>query len=146
MLSAIKKEIALRSTSFTQQIETIYFGGGTPSVLTPSEIAELIEQVQSHFDVSENPEITLEANPDDLSQSMLQSLSSSSVNRLSIGIQSFDNRELKMMNRAHNADQALQCLDAAFPLFKNISIDLIYGMPDSSFGILAKKYSTGIGV
>jgi len=132
MLSAIKKEIALRSTSFTQQIETIYFGGGTPSVLTPSEIAELIEQVQSHFDVSENPEITLEANPDDLSQSMLQSLSSSSVNRLSIGIQSFDNRELKMMNRAHNADQALQCLDAASSLFKNISIDLIYGMPDSS--------------
>lgn len=139
MLNAIKKEIAIRSVTFSQSIETIYFGGGTPSVLTPTEIAELIHQVQSHFNVSKNPEITLEANPDDLNTSTLQSLSDSYVNRLSIGIQSFDNRELKMMNRAHNADQAIQCLDAASKLFKNISIDLIYGMPDSSLASWQKN-------
>lgn len=132
LLEALNTEILLRSTNFSDPIETIYFGGGTPSILKPSEIIQLISQVRTYFDVIDKPEITIEANPDDLNPSVLQALSDASVNRLSIGVQSFDDRELKMMNRAHNADQAHRALEDATVFFQNISIDLIYGMPESS--------------
>ena len=130
LVLALAKEITLRKKEFENEcIETIYFGGGTPSVLTLEEINFLIQQVYQNFTVSDNPEITLEANPDDLSESYLVALSKSAVNRLSIGVQSFFEEDLKMMNRAHNSEEAIKCLEIATRYFDNISIDLIYGIP-----------------
>jgi oxygen-independent coproporphyrinogen-3 oxidase len=133
MVLAIAKEIAMRKEEFAgQTVETIYFGGGTPSVLTNAEIQLLIDAVYTNYSVGSNPEITLEANPDDLSIERIIELSKSPVNRLSIGIQSFFEEDLKLMNRAHNALQAEECLAEAVKHFDNISIDLIYGTPGMS--------------
>jgi len=132
MIDALIHEIYLRKEEINEAIETIYFGGGTPSVLTNDEINQILESIFSLFDVIENPEITLEANPDDLSEARILSLSKSKINRLSIGIQSFFEDDLKTMNRAHNAKEALHCLEIATKYFENISIDLIYGMPNMS--------------
>ena len=130
LVLALANEIALRKKEFANEVvETIYFGGGTPSVLTLEEINFLIQQVYQNFTVAANPEITLEANPDDLSESYLMALSKSAVNRLSIGVQSFFEADLKLMNRAHNSEQAIKCLEIATHYFDNISIDLIYGIP-----------------
>ena len=139
MVLALAKEIELRKNEFENDVvETIYFGGGTPSILEISDIKLLIDAVYKHFDVIENPEITVEANPDDLSPSLsfrrnlFEELKAIGVNRLSIGIQSFFEDDLKLMNRAHNADEAKKCLEFATQYFDNISIDLIYGMPNMS--------------
>lgn len=133
MVSALKKELVLRKEEFNNEVvETIYFGGGTPSVLTSEEIKQLIDSVYENYQVSENPEITLEANPDDLSNIRIIELSNSPVNRLSIGVQSFFQEDLKLMNRAHSAEEASESLAEAARLFDNISIDLIYGIPGMS--------------
>jgi oxygen-independent coproporphyrinogen-3 oxidase len=133
MVMALSKEIEMRKKEFENEtIETIYFGGGTPSVLTTTEIQFLIDAVNENYGVSENPEITLEANPDDLSKERIVELSKSPINRLSIGIQSFFEDDLQLMNRAHNSTEARKCLEEATKYFDNISIDLIYGIPDSS--------------
>ena len=133
MISALKRELVLRKEEFKDEvIETIYFGGGTPSVLETIEIIGLINTVYSNYQVAENPEITLEANPDDLSKEKLLELSDSPINRLSIGIQSFFAEDLLFMNRAHNANEAEQCIKEAIRHFDNISIDLIYGIPGMS--------------
>ncbi|PXY41568.1 coproporphyrinogen III oxidase [Flavobacterium cheongpyeongense] len=133
MVLALTKEIAMRKSEFENEIvETIYFGGGTPSVLTTTEINFLISEVYKNYKVSDNPEITLEANPDDLSSERILGLSKSPVNRLSIGIQSFYEDDLKMMNRAHNSAEAKKCLQEATKYFDNISLDLIYGIPGMS--------------
>lgn len=133
MLGCIKKELLLRKDELNNEtIETIYFGGGTPSILEVDEINDLIQTVYQLFSVCEDPEITLEANPDDLDQTTILKLSQSKVNRLSIGVQSFDEADLKMMNRAHNANEAVTCLEEAIKHFDNISIDLIYGIPNMS--------------
>ena len=132
MLAAICKELSLRKQELTQTIETIYFGGGTPSLLTPQEINFILDTVYTHFTISDTPEITLEANPDDLTDAKILSLSSSKINRLSIGIQSFFEEDLKLMNRAHNQKEALDCITKAKQYFKNISIDLMYGIPQMS--------------
>jgi oxygen-independent coproporphyrinogen-3 oxidase len=133
MNSALKRELVLRKEEFKDEVlETIYFGGGTPSVLETSEINDLIQTVYSNYHVTENPEITLEANPDDLSTEKLLELSNSPINRLSIGIQSFFEEDLKFMNRAHNANEAEECIKEAIRHFDNISIDLIYGIPGMS--------------
>ena len=130
MITALAKEISMRKNEFTgQTVETIYFGGGTPSVLTSQEIEFLVSTVLENYTVSNNPEITLEANPDDLSINRITELANSRINRLSIGIQSFFEDDLKMMNRAHNAQQATECLTEAVKYFDNISVDLIYGVP-----------------
>lgn len=129
MILALAKEMQLRKSEVDEEIETIYFGGGTPSVLTSREINFLIDAVYKNFQVSENPEITLEANPDDLSDEQIFELANSPINRLSIGIQSFFEEDLKMMNRAHNAEEAKKSLTEATKHFDNISIDLIYGIP-----------------
>ena len=127
---ALIREIQLRKNEFHGEIiETIYFGGGTPSVLTNAEILSLIETVYQNFEVIENPEITLEANPDDLSEERIIALSETPINRLSIGIQSFFEEDLKLMNRAHNSDEAQKSLAIATKYFDNISVDLIYGIP-----------------
>ena len=115
-----------------QTVETIYFGGGTPSLLTIDELRLLIDTVYKNYKVSGNPEFTLEANPDDLSKKLMIQLSNSPINRLSIGIQSFFEEDLKSMNRAHNAQEAKKCLEEATKYFDNITIDLIYGIPNMS--------------
>ncbi|QXP77498.1 MULTISPECIES: radical SAM family heme chaperone HemW [Winogradskyella] len=133
LIAALAKELELRKSEFEEiTVETIYFGGGTPSVLSNIEIQFVIDAVYQHYTVSENPEITLEANPDDLSKERIIALSKSRINRLSIGIQSFFEADLKLMNRAHNAEEAKACLEEATKHFDNISLDLIYGIPNAS--------------
>ena len=133
MVLALTKEISLRKNEFENEIiETIYFGGGTPSTLQIADCRFLIEEVYKNYKVSENPEITLEANPDDLPEDYLIALSKIGINRLSIGIQSFFEDDLKMMNRAHNSAEAKKCLEIATKYFDNISLDLIYGIPGMS--------------
>jgi len=133
MVLALANEMQLRKNAprlrDDETVETIYFGGGTPSVLTNDEIQFLINAVYENYDVSENPEITLEANPDDLSDERIIELSKTPINRLSIGIQSFFEDDLKMMNRAHSSAEAKKSLETATKYFDNISIDLIYGIP-----------------
>jgi oxygen-independent coproporphyrinogen-3 oxidase len=130
LVTALAKELILRKDEFKNQtVETIYFGGGTPSLLTIDELQFLISEVYKNYIVIETPEITLEANPDDLSKDLIVQLSNSPVNRLSIGVQSFFEADLKLMNRAHNAEEAKACLEEATKHFDNISIDLIYGIP-----------------
>jgi oxygen-independent coproporphyrinogen-3 oxidase len=133
MVFALAKEMQMRKNeSKMEVVETIYFGGGTPSVLTSVEIDFLIAAVYENYDVAANPEITLEANPDDLSTERILELSKSKINRLSIGIQSFFEDDLRMMNRAHNSEEAQKCLEGATRYFDNISVDLIYGVPGMS--------------
>jgi oxygen-independent coproporphyrinogen-3 oxidase len=133
MVLALAKEIQLRKSEFQDElVETIYFGGGTPSILSIEDLRFLIDAVYRNYKVVENPEITVEANPDDLTENRIIELSKNKVNRLSIGIQSFFEDDLKMMNRAHNAEEAKKCLETATQYFDNISIDLIYGVPEMS--------------
>lgn len=143
MVLALVKEIQMRKSEFeNESIETIYFGGGTPSILPISDLRFLIDQVYKNYKMVENPEITLEANPDDLSEERIIELSNSRINRLSIGIQSFFEDDLKLMNRAHNAAEAKRCLEVATQYFDNISLDLIYGIPvPSQNGEQAKQMS-----
>lgn len=130
MVAALCKEIELRKEEIEEEIQTIYFGGGTPSLLTLEEMEHIIEAVNSHYQVSEYPEITLEANPDDLSEAFVAELAKGSVNRLSIGVQSFFEEDLQFMNRAHSAKEAFQCIERTKKHFDNYSIDLIYGIPE----------------
>lgn len=143
MVLALAKEIGLRKNEFKDEVvETIYFGGGTPSILTIDDLRFLIDEVFRNYNVIENPEITVEANPDDLISNVLSSRAqlrdfyeeyrSLGINRLSIGIQSFFEDDLKLMNRAHNSAEAKKCLEMASKYFDNISIDLIYGVPNMS--------------
>lgn len=133
LVQALVKELRLRSQELlNQSVETIYFGGGTPSLLTNDELGLLIDEVYSNFNVSEYPEITLEANPDDLSNQRLFELTNTRINRLSIGIQSFFDDDLQSMNRVHSANEAKECLEIATQYFDNITIDLIYGIPNMS--------------
>lgn len=132
LITSICKEIQLRKNEISGDIKTIYFGGGTPSILKTEEINLIINEVYHNFKVEDNIEITLEANPDDLSEEKIIQLSRSKINRLSIGIQSFFNTDLILMNRAHNNKEAATCLELATQYFENISIDLIYGIPGLS--------------
>ena len=130
LISCLVKEIELRKKALNNQIvETIYFGGGTPSMLSAKEISLLIAAVYKHHTVVASPEITLEANPDDLSEEKIIELSHTPINRLSIGVQSFFEKDLKLMNRAHSSSEAHTSLEIATRYFENISIDLIYGIP-----------------
>ncbi len=131
MVLALAKEITMRKIEFENEIiETIYFGGGTPSRLLISDFRLLIDAVYDNYSVVENPEITVEANPDDLIENYLIDLKKIGINRLSIGIQSFFEDDLLLMNRAHNVEEAKKCLEIATKHFDNISLDLIYGIPN----------------
>ena len=143
MVLAMAKEIKLRKSEFqNESVATIYFGGGTPSRLSIADLRFLIATIYEQYTIVEKPEITLEANPDDLSESYLLELKAIGVNRLSIGIQSFFEDDLKLMNRAHNSAEAKKCLEIATRYFDNISLDLIYGIPDlSQNGEQAKQMS-----
>jgi len=132
LVSALCKEIELRKDyPGTKQISTIYFGGGTPSLLTKAEIKQILETIRNNFEVDKNAEITLEANPDDLNASKTDDLADAGINRLSIGIQSFLDEHLQLMNRSHTSVQATDAVkNAQKSGIKNISIDLIYGLPN----------------
>ena len=134
LLKALQKEIVQRKEELGgQEIRTIYFGGGTPSLLEEEELNSLLELLHLHYPIAANSEITLEANPDDLTAEKLKMLCSASVNRLSIGIQSFFDEDLRFMNRAHNGTEAWQSIvNAQEAGFNNITIDLIYGVPTLS--------------
>lgn len=129
LVNALCKELVMRKGELKGEVETIYFGGGTPSLLSSEELQQIFQTIYENYQVSKTAEITLEANPDDLTPSKINELSNSRINRLSIGIQSFFEEDLKLMNRAHNASEALECINAAKKYFENISIDLIYGIP-----------------
>lgn len=134
LVKAILQELNQRKSWMENEtISTIYFGGGTPSLLTSEEIREITECIYKNFKISETPEITLEANPDDLSKKYIDLIKGTPLNRLSIGIQSFINTELESMYRRHNVEQVFSsvnnCQEAGF---KNISVDLIYGLPNST--------------
>ncbi len=130
MVQALAKEIVMRKKEFQNEVvETIYFGGGTPSILQIEDINFLINEIYKNYKVVDNPEITLEANPDDLKQNTIIEWANIKINRLSIGVQSFRETDLQLMNRAHNANEAKECLELATHYFDNISVDLIYGIP-----------------
>jgi oxygen-independent coproporphyrinogen III oxidase len=132
-LSALHTEMKDRAPYLGgESLETIYFGGGTPSLIPVDELQLIIEGIYANFRVAPGCEITLEANPDDLTPAYLKALyGSTPVNRLSVGIQSFSDHDLKLLNRRHNARQALQSIDDARTAgFRNLTIDLIYGLPD----------------
>ena len=130
MINSLKHEILIRNRELKhEKIESIYFGGGTPSVLNIREINSLIETVYDNYLVNDSVEITLEANPDDLTDEKILELFNSKVNRLSIGVQSFFEKDLKLMNRSHTSNQAMNCIKSAVKYFDNISVDLIYGIP-----------------
>ncbi len=140
LVNCLEKEILIRASSHhkdigiiekDEPIQTIYFGGGTPSLLPASAIERLLNVINQNYNVPSDAEITLEANPDDLDKHKLQDLKSAGINRLSIGVQSFDEKDLVWMNRAHNATQASQCIEWAQSAgFTNLSIDLIFGLPE----------------
>lgn len=130
MKDAIIKEAVLRRDYLNETVETIYFGGGTPSLLASESLREILESLKTIFTVDANAEITLEANPDDINEARLQEWKQLGINRLSIGVQSFFEDDLQWMNRAHNAQQAEESILLAQQAgFNNITIDLIYGTP-----------------
>ncbi len=132
LLAALNQEIKLtkKTDPSAEIIDTIYFGGGTPSLLSVTELTELLNTIRSSFNVNAHAEVTLEANPDDINPAMLQNLMAIGINRLSLGVQSFNDAELKWMNRAHNAAQSMQSInDIISAGFTNFSVDLIYGSP-----------------
>jgi oxygen-independent coproporphyrinogen III oxidase len=130
-LNALKKEIALRKKYLENEtISTIYFGGGTPSLLSKIELMDIFDTLNQYFMIHPEAEITLEANPDDLTELKINELKDTPINRLSIGIQSFYDEDLKLMNRAHSSEEALKAVKVALENgFENITIDLIYGIP-----------------
>lgn len=142
LVDMLCREMILRKSEIPASVETIYFGGGTPSLLSSEELQQIFETIFSNFQVAEDAEITLEANPDDLSEEKIAQLAASPVNRLSIGVQSFFEDDLKLMNRAHNETEALESLQAAKKHFENISIDLIYGIP----GLTDEKWKENLKI
>lgn len=131
MLEALNHELALQKKYLEgKKIETIYFGGGTPSLLEADELNRIIDQIYKYFEVGESPEITLEANPDDLHASKIKDFKQSPINRFSIGVQSFFDEDLIWMNRSHNGAEAENAIKRAQDAgFENITADLIYGYP-----------------
>jgi oxygen-independent coproporphyrinogen-3 oxidase len=132
MIEAITKELRMRKEEIKEPVESIYFGGGTPSLLETKEITFLLEVIYANFVVTSSAEITLEANPDDLTSQKIKALACTKINRLSIGVQSFFEDDLKFMNRAHTAVESEFCIREAKKYFDNITIDLIYGVPNMS--------------
>lgn len=131
MVNAIAEEIGLKKEYISEEVKTIYFGGGTPSLLSNAQLKKLLDAVYENFEVSKSAEITLEANPEDLSLEHAKSIRENGVNRLSIGMQTFDESRLKWMNRIHSSGEAIRAFENARAAgFENISLDLIYALPD----------------
>lgn len=148
MIDAICRELILQREYLGQQpIHTLYFGGGTPSLLTADELAALMSTIKAHYALQPNAEITLEANPDDLSEDMLSTMRQAGVNRLSIGVQSFNDPILESLNRSHDARQAVDAIrrsrDAGFT---NVSIDLMYAIPGLSMDQWEETIATALAL
>ncbi len=131
LVQAIVKEIQISNPYFKEKkLQTIYFGGGTPSIIETHEVEMILKSMKSRFDFKDISEITLEANPNDLTAEKLDGLINIGINRLSIGIQSFNDMELKFLSRNHNGEKAMQAVRAAQKNgFSNLSLDLIFGIP-----------------
>lgn len=133
MLAAMAQELSLRKAELPDEpLQSIYFGGGTPSILQAAEIGHLLSNVAKHFRLKEDVEITLEMNPDDNTTNYIKQIKAEGVNRLSVGIQSFFDQDLQQMNRVHNAKEALDLMDEVVEHYSNFSLDLIYGLPNST--------------
>ena len=141
----MKKELVLRSKEISEPIESIYFGGGSPSLLSPKAIEDLIKLIKLHFKLEDHLEVTLEVNPDDVTADYLSGLKKAGINRLSLGVQSFIDKDLVLMNRAHNNSQSLNALEIISKTFTNYSLDLIYGMPYSSLAEWEENLETALG-
>ncbi|MEN9703903.1 MAG: radical family heme chaperone HemW, partial [Bacteroidota bacterium] len=150
MVQAICREISAQKDYLNgAQLQTIYFGGGTPSLLKDAELDSIFETIGTHHSIASNAEITLEANPEDLTPEYCEMIASKGINRLSIGIQSFQDKNLLMMNRNHQANDSIQAIKNAQEAgISNISIDLIYGIPSNSPDDLTEDLvkATSIGV
>lgn len=145
VIAALHREIILRKDFLHEPVQTIYFGGGTPSLLSAGIISDLLDTIRAHFKVGHDAEITLEANPDDINSTRALAWKNLGINRISLGVQSFDDRWLQWMNRAHHADQsrlAIQELQTAG--FTNISIDLIFGMPEQTVEAWRQDIATAL--
>ncbi len=144
MLKRINQEIQERKNYLNnQKVNSIYIGGGTPSILNASEIKTILKNIYKNYTINTNAEITLECNPDDLSKFKLSLYKKLGINRLSIGVQSFDNNDLKFMNRSHNVKEAITSIKLAQKVgFENITIDLIYGLPNQTL----KKWGVNLDV
>jgi putative oxygen-independent coproporphyrinogen III oxidase len=129
LVGALQQEIILSATTASRVLHTVYFGGGTPSILPIEDIAAILKTITTIYTIDSDAEITLEANPDDITIEKLAGWKEIGINRLSIGIQSFFEEDLQWMNRTHNAEQAKKALELALQYFDNITIDLIYGTP-----------------
>jgi oxygen-independent coproporphyrinogen-3 oxidase len=142
-ISALCTEITLQKEQFTNEvINTIYFGGGTPSVLSAAEINTILTAIYKNYSIADNPEITLECNPDDMSKEYCRAVQSCGINRLSIGIQSFHDEELRILNRRHSGEEAINSVHAALESgFSNITIDLMYGIPNQTMDTWKKNLS-----
>ena len=133
LINAILKEIEINQKKFNNKnISTIYFGGGTPSIIKIHHIEEIILQIKNEFNVQNNSEITLEVNPDDVSINKLETWKKIGVNRLSLGVQTFNNKLLKKLNRTHTAEVAIDAVEEIKKIYDNYSIDLMFGIPDST--------------
>ncbi len=152
MVDAICLEIQLQANFFEDKktsVETVYFGGGTPSILTQNEFEKIWNSLEKSFDLSKVKEVTLEANPDDMDEAFFDLISTSKINRLSIGVQSFDNLDLAYLNRVHDASTAIHVIEKALNAgIDKISTDLIFGIPTSGINRLEKdiRILANIGV
>ena len=146
LVNAICREIALQKDYLSDKgLKTIYFGGGTPSLLSAVELEQILDTIQQYFSVENEAEITLEANPEDLTSTYLSDLKTLGVNRLSIGIQSFREDNLRFLNRNHSSAQALTCISTAQNIgIDNISIDLIYGIPGNELKDLTSDINMAV--
>ena len=133
LIHSLKKEIDLRHHELvTDALESIYFGGVSPSIMSLEEVDSIISKIQQKFFISNKTEITLEVNPDDVSREYIKGLKRIGINRLSLGVQSFSEEDLQMMNRNHSSIQSLKALEIVSEIFENYSVDLIYGIPGTS--------------
>ncbi|MDA9575867.1 radical SAM family heme chaperone HemW [Flavobacteriaceae bacterium] len=146
-LQALCKELQQRSTELKNTtVSSVYFGGGTPSLLTSEDLNLIFKTIETYYKIAPSAEITLEANPDDLKNSKIKMLSETQINRLSIGVQSFFEEDLQLMNRVHNANEAVESLKIARQYFDNISIDLMYGMPQMSVERWRENLKVALGL
>lgn len=130
VVNAIAKELEMRKDELTGEVQTIYLGGGTPSLLDKEELQLIFDTIYKNYQVNPEAEVTIETNPDDLNLEKLEEFKQTPINRLSIGVQSFYEEDLKRMNRAHSAEEAFESIRIAQKYYENITIDLMYGMPE----------------
>ena len=144
LLNALQKEIIIKQKDINDTINSVYIGGGTPSVFSFPELEKIITLIKNNFNIDNDVEVTIEINPDDINNGQLDDYKKIGFNRLSIGVQSFIDKELKLMNRRHNVRQAILLLEDVSKKFKNFSIDLIYGIPGSNINNWKKNIQTAL--